>query len=201
MSSHRTHSRSAAHSPRGPLVFDLRALPRRPGSMRQEQRTVPAPAGLGTPLASVPADAAISLALQLESVTEGVLVTVTATAPVAAECARCLEPFQQMTDVRFQELFSYQSVSYPPAEDGEDGYALHGDLLDLEPALRDALVLALPLAPLCRPDCPGLCPDCGVPLAEAGSDHSHEHIDPRWAALRGVVTRNGPDGPTRSASS
>jgi uncharacterized protein len=169
--------------------------------MRQEQRTVPAPAGLGIPLASVPADAAISLAIQLESATEGVLVTVTATAPAASECARCLETFQQMIDVRFQELFSYQPVSYQPAEDGDDGYALHGDLLDLEPALRDALVLALPLAPLCRPDCPGLCPDCGVPLAEAGPDHSHEHIDPRWAALRGAVTRNGPDGPARSASS
>src|ERR1035438_8752271 len=61
---------------------------------------------------------------------------------------------------------------------------LDGDLLDLEPAFRDAVVLALPMSPLCRDDCPGLCAECGAPLAEAGPDHGHEDaIDPRWAGL------------------
>jgi len=62
---------------------------------------------------------------------------------------------------------------------------LDGDLLDLEPAFRDAVVLALPMSPLCRDDCPGLCVECGVPLAEAGPDHGHEDAtDPRWAGLK-----------------
>jgi len=61
---------------------------------------------------------------------------------------------------------------------------LDGDLLDLEPAVRDAVVLALPMSPLCRDDCPGLCVECGVPLADAGPGHRHEDLpDPRWAGL------------------
>ncbi len=56
---------------------------------------------------------------------------------------------------------------------------------DLEPALRDAVVLALPLAPLCTDDCPGLCVECGGRRADLAPDHGHETLDPRWAALRG----------------
>ena len=63
------------------------------------------------------------------------------------------------------------------------GRNIQDDLLDLEPPLRDAVVLALPFQPLCREDCPGLCPDCGARLADE-PEHSHEDkIDPRWAAL------------------
>ena len=77
---------------------------------------------------------------------------------------------------------------------GEDGYSLDGDLLDLEPVLRDALVLALPLAPRCQEDCPGLCVECGVRLAQAGPGHHHgPALDPRWAALRQITMQAGPD--------
>jgi len=64
---------------------------------------------------------------------------------------------------------------------------MRGDLIDLEPAVRDAVVLALPTNPLCRPDCPGLCPECGVHFDDLPADHRHEDVDPRWAALRTVV--------------
>ena len=108
---------------------------------------------------------------------------------MTGECARCLEPVSQPVEVRAQELFAYS------ADDGAgdaDGYSLHGDLLDLEPALHDALVLALPLAPLCREDCPGLCVECGVPLAQAGPGHGHgPAIDPRWAGLQQAASRPG----------
>ena len=57
------------------------------------------------------------------------------------------------------------------------------DLIDLAPAVRDAVVLALPVAPLCRPDCPGLCAECGVRLADLTGDHAHDTLDPRWAVL------------------
>ena len=63
---------------------------------------------------------------------------------------------------------------------------MQGDLIDLEPAVRDAIVLTLPTNPLCRPDCPGLCPECGVHFDDLPADHSHEAADPRWAALRNL---------------
>ncbi len=175
---------SARLDPRRPLVFSTHALGRGPGSEHTEDRIVPAPADLRVGLVGVPEGAELELAVRLEAVTEGVLVTATARAPVTGECARCLDPLAQHAEVRLQELFGYAPDVGP---DAADGYALDGDLLDLEPALRDALVLALPLAPLCRDDCPGLCVNCGVQLARAGPEHSHgPAIDPRWAGLQNL---------------
>jgi uncharacterized protein len=126
-------------------------------------------------------------------VAEGVLVSAQASAPVTGECARCLEPVAQTIEVSGQELFSYEQGA---GDEDEDRYSLDGDLLDLEPVLRDALVLALPLAPLCRQDCPGLCIECGALLAQAGSEHGHERAaDPRWAGLRQEMTQAEPTGP------
>ena len=184
---------AARLDPRGPLVLDTRALPRRPGSARTETRTVPAPPDLHTGMAGIPEGEDLQLDVTLESVTDGVLVSARAAAPVTGECARCLEPVSQAIEVRCQELFSYEQG----AGDGEeDGYSLDGDLLDLEPVLRDALVLSLPLAPLCRQDCPGLCPECGALLARVGTEHEHERaIDPRWAGLRQQMVQAQPVGP------
>jgi uncharacterized protein len=153
-------------SPRQPLVFDTRTLG--PAAVRSETRTAAAPANLGVELVSVPEGAELELDVRLEGVAEGVLVTAAVRAPLVGECARCLDLFASATEVRFTELFVYEA-----GEDDADGYLLDGDLLDLEPALRDALVLELPLAPLCAGDCPGLCSECGVRLAEAGTGHGH----------------------------
>jgi uncharacterized protein len=172
--------------PRAPLVLDTRELGRRPGSQRQVSRTVPAPADLGIEVLQVPEGSPVELDLRLEAVMEGVLVTGTAHASLAGECARCLEPIsatqnQQSIDVRFQELFVYEDHALPGEDD--EVSTLQDDLVDLEPLLRDAVVLALPFQPLCQDDCPGLCPDCGARLAD-DPDHTHEEpIDPRWAAL------------------
>jgi uncharacterized protein len=160
----RNHSRRL--NPRSPLVFDTRTLG--PAAMRSVSRTVPAPASLGVELVSVPEGADLELEVQLERVTDGVLVMGTARAPLVGECARCLEMFASSTEVRFTELFTHEA-----GDEEADGYVLDGDLLDLEPALRDALVLELPLAPLCAEDCPGLCSECGVRLADAGAGHGH----------------------------
>jgi len=143
-------------------------------------------------MARIPEGADLDLKVRLESVTEGVLATVTATAPVMGECARCLDPVTQTVTVQCQELFSYEQND---GDGDEDGYSLDGDLLDLEPVLRDALVLALPLAPRCQEDCPGLCVECGVRLAQAGPAHHHgPALDPRWAALRQITMKAGPGG-------
>jgi len=168
--------------PRGVLVFDTRALGRQPGAAREETRTISAPDPLRVELAGVPAKADVGLTVRLEAVSEGVLVTGTATAPVVGECARCLEPLTSSVEASFQELYHYEPGS---EENDEDELLLDGDLLDLEPVLRDAVVLALPLAPLCSEDCPGLCVECGIRLADAGPDHRHDDaVLPEWAALR-----------------
>jgi uncharacterized protein len=179
---HARRNTSTSLDPRGALVFTTRGLGRQAGSVRDETRTIPAPADLGVELAEVPAGADVELSVRLEAVTEGVLVTGTATAPVAGECARCLEPVATSVEASFQELYAYEPSS---SEDDEDGLVLEGDLLDLEPVFRDAVVLALPLSPLCSDDCPGLCAECGVRLADAGPGHQHgDAVLPQWEALQ-----------------
>ena len=146
------------------------------------KRTVPAPADLGIEVLHVPEGSPVELDLRLEAVMEGVLVTGTATAELEGECARCLEPISDEIDVRFQELFVYDEHQTSHDEDDEVS-RLQDDLVDLDPLLRDAVVLALPFQPLCEDDCPGLCTECGARLAD-DPDHTHEApIDPRWASL------------------
>jgi uncharacterized protein len=167
---------------RNPLVFDTRDLA--PGVARTLTRTIPAPEFMGVELARVPAGADLELEIQLEGVAEGVLVTATVSGPLVGECARCLEPFESAVKVRFQELFT---VGDQPGEDAEDADSYRLDpsgLLDLEPALRDAIVLELPLSPLCEAGCQGLCVECGIRLADAEPGHRHEERGTMWAALK-----------------
>jgi uncharacterized protein len=167
----------------GDFTFDMRALGKGPGEFRDEQRTAAAPDGLGSGLVLVPAGADVALDLRFEAVSEGVLVTGSAVAPLTGECARCLEPLASTIEVSFQELYRYLPDPGEDENDVEERF-LDGDHLDLEPAFRDAVVLALPLSPLCRDDCPGLCVECGALLAEAGPGHGHDDkVDPRWGLL------------------
>jgi uncharacterized protein len=173
--------------PRAPLVLDTRELGRRPGSQRRVSFTAPAPADLGIEVLGVPEGSPVEFDLRLEAVMEGVLVTGTARADLAGECVRCLEPLDDDVEVDFQELFVYEE-SDTAADDGDDEASrLEGDLLDLEPLLRDAVVLSLPFQPLCREDCPGLCSECGARLADDPGHQHDEAIDPRWAALQGLA--------------
>lgn len=157
--------------------------------------TEEAPAELGIDILKVPEGSPVDLDLRLEAVMEGVLVTGSATAALEGECARCLEPLEDEVTVDFQQLYLYDDPELDePDGDEELGVGrLEGDLVDLEPQLRDAVVLALPFQPLCRDDCPGLCPDCGARLAD---DPGHRHdaaIDPRWAALGTIAAAASED--------
>ncbi|WP_434743197.1 YceD family protein [Micromonospora sp. SH-82] len=169
--------------PRSPLVLDTRDLPRRPGVSRTVERVAPAPADLGVELISVPEGADLDLDLRMTSVSEGVLVTGTVSGPVRGECGRCLREIDDTVTVTVQELYAYEDSTTDATTEEDEVGRLQGDLIDLEPEVRDALVLTLPTNPTCREDCPGLCPDCGTPLDELPADHSHQQIDPRWAGL------------------
>lgn len=185
-------------------MVDTRPLGRQPGSMRTVNRVVTAQEGLATGMAGVPEGAEMELDLRLEAVMEGVLVTGTVRARAAGECSRCLDPISEPLEAGYQELFHYEPEpepggrdrgARPPEADAEaedEDYYLEGDLIDLEQVVRDAVVLALPLSPLCAEDCPGLCGECGAKLAEAGPDHGHgERVDPRWESLRKLTEDPG----------
>ncbi len=170
----------------GPFVFDTRELGRRPGTERTVVRTVEAPADLGIDIFKVAEGSGIDIELRLEAVMEGVLATGTASVRLAGECVRCLGPIDDSDVIDVQELWLYEGAT-------EDEFQLEDDLLDLEPVLRDAVVLALPLNPLCDPECPGLCSECGARLAD-DPDHTHgEVIDPRWAALNHLTDQPASD--------
>lgn len=171
--------------PRAPLVLDTRELGRRPGSMRRLRRIVAAPAHVWAGLVGVPEGVPLELDLRLESVMEGVLVSGTVRAPLTGECARCLDPVTGSVEADLQELYAYPDVEVG----GEDELPhLNGDRLDLEPLVRDGVVLALPLAAVCEDDCLGLCPTCGTRFADAAPGHGHEFADPRWATLQQLQT-------------
>jgi uncharacterized protein len=175
--------------PRSPLVLDTRQLPRSPGSMRAVDRVVAAPKDLGLAMISVPEGADLRLDLRLESVSEGVLVTGTVTGSAEGECSRCLRPISAEPVASIQELFAYPDSATVETTDPDEVGRVQGALIDLEPAVRDAVVLALPSSPLCRDDCPGLCPGCGAHWDDLPPDHGHEErVDPRWAALKNLIS-------------
>ncbi len=123
----------------------------------------------------------------MEAVTEGVLLTGTAAMPLEGECGRCLRPISDTLEVFLQELYAYPDSTTQATTDEDEIARLSDEYADLEPALRDAVVLALPTHPLCREDCPGLCSVCGALWDDLPADHSHQQIDPRWAALSDLL--------------
>ncbi|TGD88049.1 DUF177 domain-containing protein [Mycolicibacterium sp. CH28] len=175
------------HRSRSPLVFDISRLGRRPGAMLELRQTVPSPMRMGLDLIAIERDADLDLDLRLESVSEGVLVTGTVYAATRGECSRCLAPVAGDVEIELTELFAYpDSATESTTEEDEVGHVID-DTIDLEQPIVDAVGLALPFAPLCTENCPGLCTRCGVALASAEPDHHHDLIDPRWAKLAGML--------------
>lgn len=165
----------------GSFEMNVRDLINRPGHMREDTLTVAAPADFRVALIGVPEGDPIHLSVRHESVHEGILETGSAQYSLAGECGRCLTPLTQTGEVEFQELFAY------PSEEASDFYVTD-DRVDLEQLVRDAIVIALPFQPVCSEDCPGLCPDCGIQLAQ-NPGHEHEpDIDPRWSALTQLMS-------------
>jgi uncharacterized protein len=114
---------------------------------------------------------------------EGVLVTGELDVPIEGSCARCLEPFDDTLELDVQELYAYEGSTTVETSEEDEVRRVEGDYLDLEPLVRDTVVLSLPLAPVCTENCAGLCVDCGQRLDDLPAGHAHEAVAPRWAGL------------------
>jgi uncharacterized protein len=168
-----------------PFVVSVRDLARRPGSQLSISRTVPAPAVFGTEVIGVPEGSDLALELSMESVSEGIWVSGTVAASAVGECSRCLNEVREEVLAPVQGLFAHPGAESAGEGDDVDVRDFDGESLDIEELLRDAVVTSLPFVPLCEPDCPGLCDQCGALLAD-DPGHHHDVVDPRWAALEGL---------------
>jgi len=147
--------------------------------MKSLRRTAEAPADLGIGVIGVPEGSPVELDLKLEAVGEGILVSGTAVVALTGECTRCLKPITDSMEIDVQELFYY-----PGNEPDVEAARNEGERIDLEPILRDAVVLDLPFAPLCTEDCLGICVMCGADLND-DPEHGHgDELDPRWGDLQ-----------------
>ena len=182
-----------------PLVFSTRDLGRSPGSMETLNEQVPAPADVGNALIGIRGGSELDLDLRLEAVHEGILVSGTATAQIAGECGRCLDSIEYDYEADIQELFYYEESEEFEDDDDVDQYWVIGDLIDIDPVLRSAVVTALPFQPVCKEDCLGLCNECGINLNDE-PEHHHEILDPRWAALAQLSDNVVEDAATNKTS-
>ena len=158
------------------FIVPVRDLTNRPGQMRELELDIVLEEPLGTALVTVPAGETLEVDLRLESVHEGILATGELSTKAVAECSRCLDPLNLAVEVDFQELFAYSLEQ-------EDDLQVLEEQIDLEQVITDAVVLSLPFKPVCSEDCLGLCPECGVKMAD-NPDHAHEaRIDSRWTEL------------------
>jgi uncharacterized protein len=160
---------------RGPFVVDITPLRKVPGSAIHVERAGPLD-GLVVTDVRVPADIDTAVTADLAWAQEDVVVTARVTARWEAECRRCLQPASGEVVVDVREV-------YEPTSDQEETYALSGSQVDLEPLVRDAVLLGLPAAPLCKEGCQGLCPTCGTDLNEGTCGCESSPADPRWSAL------------------
>ena len=164
------------HVIKTPYTVDVYDLMNRPGEMRDRSIDIVVPEEFGNAMIGMKAGSELRVELRMESLHDGILVSADIDGTAAGECGRCLIDIEQAVQVEIQELFAYSS-------DEAFEYEVHEDTIDLEPVIRDAVVLSLPFQPVCQEDCLGLCPQCGVRLLD-NPGHEHENpVDPRWAAL------------------
>jgi uncharacterized protein len=114
---------------------------------------------------------------------QGLVVDVQLSAHTPAECARCLDPFDQAVATEFTELYAFDERSV-----SESQLLLPANhQIDLAPLAREYLILDMPVAPLCRPDCRGLCPVCGINRNNEHCDHDQQPGDPRFSVLKDLL--------------
>jgi uncharacterized protein len=179
-----------------PFLLNTHELPRRAGEMKEYKLDIEANARIGVPLIAVPEGDVIEVDLRLESVTEGVLLSAEIYAVAFGECIRCLDPVENVIERTIQELYRYEPTKEKGRKkrrddedidlDSDDELQMEGDIMNLETPIIDAIVLALPVNPLCSPECQGLCPICGLKWQDLPEDHAHEVVDARWSGLKNL---------------
>ena len=173
-----------------PFLLNTHDLPRRAGEMKEYELDIELESSIGIDVIAVPVGI-LELDLRLEFVAEGVLATGEFDVVAKGECIRCLDPIDLELNRNFQELYAYAPN---PDEDEEDQLLMEGEVINLEGPVRDAIVLALPINPICDENCQGLCPECGVKWADLPDDHAHEVVDARWAQLQGLFPEGNTEG-------
>ena len=192
-----------------PWAVSVAQVASRPGQSKEIDATFPAPSGIGDEIVGVDEGTDVSVVGSFDSIVDGLIRNARISAPVHAECTRCLKPIQRDWTVNVTSFFPYEDKSaagkggkagkngkeeevdiIAGEDEAEDTYPLldGGAWADLEALLRDTLVEELPLQPLCKPDCKGLCSQCGIDLNE-NPDHQHDMTDIRFAALEGLKAK------------
>lgn len=162
---------------KNPLLVNASELLRRPGSVKSFDLDVQ-PSSIGLDSSLLIPDSPISVHLTAESLTDGVVINGHVRVAFRGECRRCLGAIEGYVDVEVHELYQV-NVSDP------DAFPIVGDQIDLVPMVRENVLLEVPEAPVCRPDCAGLCPQCGIDRNTQTCDCVLETGDSRWAALEG----------------
>jgi uncharacterized protein len=186
-----------------PLLVIVTSLRPTPGGRHHVVRTGRLD-GLAITSSAVPADADVVVDADIEVVDGGVVVTGTVSSIWTGECRRCLQPVTGVVVSKVREVFErtprLRESDLVDAHEAET-YRLAGDTLDLAPLARDAILLELPLAPVCREDCAGLCPTCGVDLNEQSCECAEQPINPVWAILDSLraTPDDGSDGVANAA--
>ena len=165
--------------PRRPFVISVADLLRRPGSSRSEVVDAPMEE-LQVIDTRMPGGSDVHVEVRIESLNEGAVAKGVVEAPWTGSCRRCLRPIDGTLRGEVLEVFEAE-----PTE-GET-HLLDGDRIDLEPVAREAVLLELPIAPLCKEECRGLCPTCGVDRNEVDCGCAEAPGDPRWAGLDGLT--------------
>jgi uncharacterized protein len=168
-----------------PLVVNAVELLRRPGSTKDIDVVVAAEDfEFNDPRID---DVPVHVRLHLEALSDGIAVTGVATAQWHGDCRRCLAPVRESADIEIDEL--YQLTVTDP-----DAFPIDADQLMLLPMVRENILVVVPQFLLCRPDCKGLCPQCGADLNEGECSCEAPIADDRWAALEDLKLRL-PDPP------
>lgn len=156
-----------------PLRLDVSEILDRPGASRSFREHLVVPAAASRPALAVDAD------LVIEAIPDGLAVRGSLTGQAEVPCSRCLEATSVAVDVEVREAF------LTPGEetDEDEAYPIDGGEIDLEPLIRETVVLGMPAYPRCAEDCPGLCPTCGASRANDDCECEVSEGDPRFAIL------------------
>lgn len=164
------------------LQIDVSNLAGKPGSTRKLASSGPVE-GFRSGLGWIEDGDSIRIDLLLQSAGDGIEVTGDAWGRLHLSCSRCLIEYEQDFKLSLDEKFFFE----PDVAEENEGYLVRDQVIDLEPMLRDVIVLDIPIRPVHAEDCKGLCPECGADLNVSDCRHAEHAIDARWAPLQSLM--------------